>query len=97
VRTFVLVVGAIGVGGLVLGWILGRLGVVRGGVVSFSGGVLLRLLACLVIAWTAVTAAAHDELWLRLLAVPLGLLALGTLMLEGFRVWAALKYGVSED
>ena len=96
-RTFVLVVGAIGVSGLVLGWMLGRLGVLRGRVVSFSGGVVLRLLAGVVIAWTAVTAATHDGLWLRLLAVPLGLLALGTLMLEGFRVWAALKYEVSED
>lgn len=93
----VLILLCVSAGGLLLGWVLRRLGVVWGALVSFSAGLLIRSGAGLVLAWTAVQAAQRGGIGLGALAAALGLLALGVLVLEGIRAWAALKYGLSED
>jgi hypothetical protein len=87
----------VSVGGLLLGWVLRRLGVVWGALISFSAGLLVRSGAGLLLAWTAVLAAERGGIGFGVLAGALGLVALGVLVLEGIRVWAALKYGIAED
>lgn len=97
VRLLALILLCVSMGGLLLGWVLRRLGVVWGALISFSAGLLLRSGAGLLLAWTAVQAAERDGVWLGVLAAALGLLALGILVLEGIRAWAALKYGIAGD
>ena len=80
-----------------LGWVLRRLGVVFGAVVAFSAGVLLRLVAGLGFAWTAVEAAKRGSIGFVVLATALIVLALCTVALEAVRVWAARKYDLSHD
>jgi hypothetical protein len=93
----VLILACVGVGALLLGWVLRRVGVGWGRVISFSGGSLVRATAGFVLAWTAVAAADRDGVWFWFLAVVLGLVALATLALEGFRAWGALKFGVGDE
>ena len=97
VRVFAVVLLWVGVGGLLLGWVLRRLGVIWGALVSFSAGFLIRSGAGVLLAWTAVQAAERGGVGFGVLAAALGLLALGVLVLEGTRVWAALNYGLAED
>lgn len=97
-RMLVLIPACAGVGGLLLGWLLSRLRmVVAGRAISFSGGVLVRSAGGLALAWVAVGAGERGGLWLGITAVTLGLLALFMFVLEGSRVWWALKYGVAQD
>jgi hypothetical protein len=94
VRTALLLVLCVGVGGLLLGWLLRQVGVGWGRVISFFGGSVVRFTAGVIFAGIAVASADRGGIWYWVLAALLGLLALCVLALEGFRVWAVLKYGV---
>jgi hypothetical protein len=96
VRTALLLVLCIGVGGLLLGWLLRHVGVGLGRLISFSAGSLVRFTGGLVLAGVGVMAADRGGIWYWVLAALLGLLALLTLALEGLRVWGVLKYGVED-
>jgi hypothetical protein len=97
VEALALILLCVSVNGLLLGWVLRGLGVVSGALIAFSAGVLLRLGAGLLIAWTAVEAARRGGIGFAVLATWLVVLALGIVALEAFRVWAARKYGLSHD
>ena len=96
-RILALLLLCVSMGGLLLGWVLRRLGVVWGALISFSAGLLIRSGAGVLLAWVAVQAAERGGVGFGVLAVALGLLALGALVLEGIRAWAVLKYGIAED
>lgn len=97
VRMLALILLCVSTGGLLLGWVLRRLGVVWGALISFSAGLLIRSGAGLLLAWTAVQAAERGGIRFAVLSAALGLIALGVLVLEGIRAWAARKYGIAED
>ncbi len=87
-----LIVFGVVVSALVLGGILRRLGSPWGTRLSLFAAMAARFAAGLIVAWTAVRAAAHGGYWFATLAVALGLLALGIVALAGFRTWALIKY-----
>ena len=81
----------LGVGGLIVGWGLGRFGVTWGWLVSFFARLLLNLVAALAFAWTAVEAAALGGAWYAL-AAALAVLALWMLALVVLFAWGVLKH-----
>jgi hypothetical protein len=97
VRLAVLVLGCVSLGALLIGWVLGRLGVARGALISFLARLLLQLTAAVVLAWTAIGAAGLGGVWYGALAAALGTVALGTLVLVGFLAWGVLKYGLDGE
>jgi hypothetical protein len=94
VRLAALILFCLVVGALLVGSVLRRLGVARSALISFVAGLLLRLGAGLVLAWTAFGAAERGGVWFGALAAALGVLAVGTLLLVGFLAWGLLKYGI---
>jgi hypothetical protein len=78
---------------LVLGSILRRLGSTWGVRLPLYAGIVARVGAGLILAWSAVRAAALGGFWFVALAVGLGVLALGTLTLAGVLTWAVIKHG----
>jgi hypothetical protein len=77
----------------VLGWVLRRLGSTWGIQLPFYAGILARLFAGLILAWSAVRAASRGGFWFAALGVGLGVIALGTLALTAFLMWGLIKYG----
>jgi hypothetical protein len=67
------------VGGLVLGFVLQRLGVAWGATVSFFAGLLARLGAAVAFAWIAVQAVERGGAWFDALAALMGVLAIAGL------------------
>ena len=76
---------------------LQRFGIRWGAWFSFLAGMLARLVASLVFAWTAVRAAERGGIWFGALAVALGVLALLGFALLGFLTWGSLKYGIDAE
>lgn len=79
------------------GRVLQRFGVRWGLWFSLLGGMLLRLVASLVFAWTAVGAAERGGVWFGALAVALGVLALAGFALLALLTWGWLKYRNAEE
>lgn len=79
------------VAGLIGGSVLRRLGVTWGATISFSAGLLARLIASLVFASIAVRAAERGGVWFEILALFTAVLAVVSLGLTGLQAWAWLK------
>jgi hypothetical protein len=84
------------VGGLVVGWVLERLGVGWGAPISFFTGLLAKLAGGLAVGAIAVGAAQRGGIWYAL-AAALALAALAMFALVGVLAWGVLKYGIPED
>lgn len=82
------------VSALLTGWALQRFGIRSGAWLSFLAGMLARLGASLVFAWTAVQSAERGGIWFGALAVAMGVLALAGFALLGFLSWGLLRYGM---
>ncbi len=77
----------------VLGWVLRRFGSSWGVRLPLYAGILARLVAGLILAWSAVRAGTRGGPWFTALGVGLGVIALGTLALTGLITWGLIKYG----
>jgi hypothetical protein len=97
VRLAGLILFCVFVSALLTGWVLKRFGNRWGAWFSFVGGMLGRLVASLVFAWTAVRAADWGGVWFGALEVALSFLALAGFALFGFLTWGLLKYGIDAD
>jgi hypothetical protein len=92
VQRAVLVVLGVIAAALVLGWVLRRLGSTWGVRLPLYAGILARVAAGLILAWSAVRAATLGGYWIAA-AIGLGVIALGTLAFTGFLTWSLIKYG----
>jgi hypothetical protein len=91
------ILAALGVAGLVLGWVLRRLGSSFGPRVSLVATAELRLAVGFVFAVTAVRAAEKGSVLFLGLAVLLAVVALASFALAAFVVWGMATYGVPDD
>ena len=85
------------VGAILVGRTLDRRGIAWGGWLSLFAGILLRLWAGLIVAWSAVRAAELGGVWWGALAGVLGAGGLVILAFAGLLVWGLLKYGIDDE
>jgi hypothetical protein len=96
-KTLLLIVLCLSLGGLLIGWALGRAGIRWAPWISFAAGSLIRTTGGLLLAASTVVAAAHGGIWYWMLAALLGVLALFYLAFEAFRIWAVSRYGIGGE
>jgi hypothetical protein len=84
------------VGGLLTGWVLGRLGIAWSWLISFCAHLLARLTVALVFAAMAVEAVGLGGAWYAL-AAAFTVLALAALGLVGLSVWGVVRHDIPEE